>query len=508
MKDVGDLGTVVRTLDLVSRSPVGWVLFDAELVVRDCNDAALALFGVSRDEFLGRSPRELHWSAERPSGETTEQPASRTLATAQPTFAKVLGLSVGARHFRWLSINTYPVLDARGVNGVVSSYADVTDAVRTHRNLDVSLAVSQIARSVERDVDYLDQLCLALVHRGHFPLTFLTRDLARDTQIAHAAGLVHELREVVAASPAAARAAHGLTGIAARAGETQVANHALRDPRLAPWHQPLAALGLRAMIAIPFATAGAPLVLHVLSHHEDEFDETTVRGLEAVVREMELGMDHVAASERLREAFDGTLAALAEVSEARDPYNAGHQRGVGALGEAIARQLGLDRASAALVRQAGEVADVGKVAVPAEVLTRPGALSALELALIQGHCEIGSQILRHAQLPWPIADVALAHHERLDGSGYPRGLTGDDIIVPARIIAVADTVEAMTHHRPYRPARTLDEALAEITEGAGTRYDADVVEACRAVFAGGFTFTRVAREAGPTPSRTGDDGRE
>ena len=502
---MSNLSEVLSTLDLVTTSPVGWVLFDTDLVVRDCNDAALALFAVTRDEILGRSPRELHWTAERLDGEATDQPAARTLATAQPTFATVLGLSVGARRFRWLSINTYPVVDAQRVSGVVSSYADVSDAVRTHRNLDVSLAVSQISRSVERDVDYLDQLCLALVHRGHFPLAFLTRNVARDTVIAHAAGLVRELRQVVTASPAAAMSGRGLTGLAVRGGEPQIANHALDDPRLTVWREPMAALGLRSMIAIPFATAGAALVLHVLSHHEDEFDETTVRGLEAVVHEIDLGIRHVTASERLREAFDGTLAALAEISEARDPYNAGHQRGVGTLGEAIARQLGLDRAMSTLVRQAGEVHDIGKVVVPAEILTRPGALSELEFSLIRGHCETGSQILRHARLPWPIAEVALQHHERLDGSGYPQGLRDGDIIAPARIIAVADTVEAMTHHRPYRPARTLDDALAEITGGAGVRYDADVVAACRAVFDDGFTF---ARETASTPRRDGDDGRE
>jgi HD-GYP domain-containing protein (c-di-GMP phosphodiesterase class II) len=154
-----------------------------------------------------------------------------------------------------------------------------------------------------------------------------------------------------------------------------------------------------------------------------------------------------------------------------------------------------------LIRQAGEVHDIGKIGVPSEILSRPGKLGALEFEIVKTHPTTGFNILSKASLPWPIAEVALQHHERLDGSGYPCGLRGSEIILPARIIAVADVVEAMTQHRPYRPALGLDRALAEVRRGAGTIYDADVVNACLAVFEAGFVFG-----ASPETGTTSIDG--
>jgi HD-GYP domain-containing protein (c-di-GMP phosphodiesterase class II) len=184
------------------------------------------------------------------------------------------------------------------------------------------------------------------------------------------------------------------------------------------------------------------------------------------------------------------------MTENRDPYTAGHQIHVGALGSslaaAIATECGLDLKMIELIRQSGDVHDIGKIAVPSEILTKPGRLSPLEFEMVKQHTLAGYDILSRASLPWPIAEVAVQHHERLDGSGYPNGLPGDQIILPARIIAVADVVEAMSQHRPYRPGLGIDKALAEVTEGAGTRFDADVVKCCLAVFEAGFTF-----EAGP-----------
>jgi HD-GYP domain-containing protein (c-di-GMP phosphodiesterase class II) len=131
--------------------------------------------------------------------------------------------------------------------------------------------------------------------------------------------------------------------------------------------------------------------------------------------------------------------------------------------------------------------------VPSEILTRPNRLSELEFEMIKRHSIVGSEILAKATLPWPVAEVALQHHERMDGSGYPSGLIGGQIILPARIVAVADVVEAMTHHRPYRPGLGHDRALTEITLGAGTLYDTEVVQACLAVFEEGFSFDGVQK---------------
>ena len=182
---------------------------------------------------------------------------------------------------------------------------------------------------------------------------------------------------------------------------------------------------------------------------------------------------------------EGVIAAIAGIVEIRDPYTAGHQQRVSGLGAAIAEELGLDADTVAGVRVAGLVHDVGKITVPTEILNKPGRLSELEFTLIKGHAQAGYEILSAIEFPWPVAQVARQHHERLDGSGYPQGLSDGDILLEARILAVADVVEAIASHRPYRAALGLDVALAEIEAGSGVRYDQAVVAACKHVLADG-----------------------
>jgi PAS domain S-box-containing protein len=186
---------------------------------------------------------------------------------------------------------------------------------------------------------------------------------------------------------------------------------------------------------------------------------------------------------------DGVIAALARTIEVRDPYTAGHQRRVSELGAAMALHMGLGEDRAEGVRVAGMLHDVGKINIPAEILSRPGRLSTMEFELIKGHAQAGFEILEAIHFPWLVAEMTLQHHERQDGSGYPAGLMGDEILPEARILAVADVVEAMASHRPYRPALGVAAALEEVHSGAGSRYDAEAVAACERVFERGFVFT-------------------
>ena len=186
---------------------------------------------------------------------------------------------------------------------------------------------------------------------------------------------------------------------------------------------------------------------------------------------------------------DGVIAALARTIEVRDPYTAGHQRRVSELGAAMALDMSFSEERAEGVRVAGMLHDVGKINVPAEILSKPGRLTEMEFMLIKGHSQAGFEILQTIHFPWLVAEMTLQHHERQDGSGYPAGLKGDEILPEARILAVADVVEAMASHRPYRPALGVAAALEEVRSGAGTRYDADAVAACERVFQRGFAFT-------------------
>ncbi len=180
--------------------------------------------------------------------------------------------------------------------------------------------------------------------------------------------------------------------------------------------------------------------------------------------------------------MDGAINALALMSELRDPYTAGHQRMVAEVAAAIAEELHLSKEQIKGLRIAGILHDVGKMYVPAEILSKPGKLNALEMGIVRTHAEASYEIVRTIFFPWPVHIMVRQHHERLDGSGYPLGIKGEDILLESRILAVADVVEAMVSHRPYRPALGLEVALAEITRGRGTLFDAQAVDACVRLF--------------------------
>lgn len=187
------------------------------------------------------------------------------------------------------------------------------------------------------------------------------------------------------------------------------------------------------------------------------------------------------ASAQIEDAYTSVISAISLTVEQRDPYTSGHQKNVSLMAAAIARRMKLDANTIRGLKLGAAIHDIGKIHVPAEILSRPGKLSDEEMNLIKTHSIVGYNIVRDIDFPWPIADMILQHHERLDGSGYPAGLSGDQICLEARIIAVADVIDAITSHRPYRPSRGLQTALDEIREHRGTLYDPKVVDACLAL---------------------------
>lgn len=212
------------------------------------------------------------------------------------------------------------------------------------------------------------------------------------------------------------------------------------------------------------------------NHLEDLVDERT-----AELRDSE---------KKLRTSLLDSITTMASIVEMRDPYTAGHQRRVAELAVAIANELQLPEEQVEGVHLAGVVHDIGKIRVPSEILSKPGKLTALEFGLIKEHAQNGYEILHTIDFPWPIAQIVLQHHERLDGSGYPQGLKGEQILLEARILNVADVVEAMSSHRPYRAGLGIDAALAEITLNKGKLFDPVIVDACVKLFREqGFNFS-------------------
>jgi putative nucleotidyltransferase with HDIG domain len=186
--------------------------------------------------------------------------------------------------------------------------------------------------------------------------------------------------------------------------------------------------------------------------------------------------------ESLRKAFGATIQGMVSAVESRDPYTAGHQTRSADLARAIATEMGLPHEKIDGIRVAGSIHDIGKLSIPAEILSKPKKLTDIEFSLIKEHSQKGYEMLKDVESPWPLAQIVYQHHERMDGSGYPRNLKGDEILMEARIMAVADVLESMASHRPYRPALGIEAALEEIEKNKGIFYDKAVASACLRLF--------------------------
>ena len=192
---------------------------------------------------------------------------------------------------------------------------------------------------------------------------------------------------------------------------------------------------------------------------------------------------------KLRKVLEGIIHAMSLTVESRDPYTAGHQRRVAKLAAAVAKEMNLSKDRIEGIHMAGMIHDIGKISIPAEILTKPGRITEYEFGIIKLHPKVGFEILKQIEFPWPVAQMVYQHHERLDGSGYPQGLSGEAILLQAKILGVADVVESMASHRPYRPALGIEKALEEISQNKGILYDPDVVDACLRLFKEkGFEF--------------------
>jgi putative two-component system response regulator len=222
-------------------------------------------------------------------------------------------------------------------------------------------------------------------------------------------------------------------------------------------------------------------VANALHRKELEFVSRTYRNsLESMVAERTVELQK--ALNTLQNTLDGVIHAMAMTVEKRDPYTSGHQQRVAGICCMIAREMRINDEMIKGLEMGALIHDIGKIHVPSDILSKPGKLSDIEFSLIKTHPEVSYEILRTLEFPWPIAEIVYQHHERINGTGYPRGLVGDQILPEAKILAVGDTVEAMAFHRPYRAALGIEEALTELARGKGKLYEPEVVRACLAIF--------------------------
>jgi hypothetical protein len=370
---------------------------------------------------------------------------------------------------------------------------ELASAVRT---LTMLSACNEALVRAEDELSLLQAVCDIAVEKGGYRMTWVgyaERDEAHTIRPVAFAGEEKGFLTSSAFTWDDTPTGQGPPGTAIRTGKRVVFSSLDEDPRYAPWREPALARGYSSVAAFPIRagegeTIGA--VMFITGAHDEFVDaELSMLGelasdlafgietLRARETRAEMSIELAASNDRLEGLLRQVTVALGRVVEARDPYTSGHEERVATLARQIAIEMGLSGEEADGVEIAGLVHDIGKLSVPAEILTKPAALSEVEMRLVREHSRSGYDILKGISFAWPVADIVLQHHERMDGSGYPNGTEGADILVPARILAVADVVEAMASHRPYRPALGLEAAIAEIA-GHPELYDPDVSAAC------------------------------
>ncbi len=289
----------------------------------------------------------------------------------------------------------------------------------------------------------------------------------------------------------------GPVGRSLRTGEVQVEEEICADPLVHSWRTDSVKHGYRMAIALPFRlTDGAIASLAVFGDRPGIRTGSERRLMEQIASDLAYGIANQRAEiaksrhqEDLRAALEQTIHVIAETVDQRDPYTAGHERRVADLCVRIAQKLGLSDDRTHGLHLAASIHDLGKIGIPAEILSKPGLLTRTQYNLLKEHAQLGYDILKNVAFPWPIADMVVQHHERLDGSGYPQGLKADALSLESRILALADVVEAMSSHRPYRAAQGIDVALDEIIAQRGKLFDSEVVDACVRIFReDGYSF--------------------
>lgn len=402
---------------------------------------------------------------------------------------------------RFIDRFTMPMRAAAGdYIGRVWFFRDITDKVQDKLTLQrLNRALRTLSRGNEvvvraaSEQELLNEMCHVIVEQGGYSLAWVgvplddpektVRPLAWAGDGAEA--IIGDLRVTWGDDAEGG----GTCGRAIKSGTPQTSQNALADPTMAPWRDYMAKHGLAAAAGLPLKNSEVFGVLMIYAPEADAFDADELRLIGELADDLAYAIralrDRAKAEEATRRweaSLESTIGAIASTVDMRDPYTAGHQQRVARLAAAIARGLGLPEDQIRGLYLAGVIHDVGKVVTPAEILNKPGKLSSLEFQLIQAHAQAGYDIIKGVNFLWPIAEMVRQHHERLDGSGYPRGLKGEEILREARILAVADVVEAMMSHRPYRPALGLGPALAEIEKGRGRVYDAAAVDACLKLF--------------------------
>ena len=483
------------------------LLESAPPMIVDANEAALAKHGYTRDEMIAEPITIIDKAM------SAKEIADRVDLLNRGQLVHFETTHTCKDGSTFLVEAAFRMVEVGGKRLVYSVERDITERKKTeialaHANRALT-ALGTVNRELVRatdEIDLLRAICRAIVEQRGYRMAWVgyARDNAdKDIELMSSAGVPKDALEEIRPGWGDDPRAVGPTGRAVRTGKTQLSQDIASEPHH-DWKDAMLKAGCASSIALPLKgeSGDAFGLLHVYADEINAFADGEIRLLEEMADDLAFGVNALRARlERddalklneqhlvqLRQNLDETIVAITKAVDARDPYTAGHQRRVAKLAVAIARRMGLDEDALQGIHMGAMIHDIGKINIPAEILSKPTRLNEMEYMMVKMHSKIGYDILKDVHFPWPVAEVAYQHHEHIDGSGYPQGLKGEQICLEARIVAVADVVEAMTSHRPYRPGLGHEAAIAEINDYSGIRYDADAVHACLAVFADGFRF--------------------
>lgn len=494
-----------RYMALYEFAPVSYITMSREGLVTEINVSGATLLGVHRKKLLG-SPFSRYISPEQ--ADHWHLYVKQVLeAQSVPHFELKLLRSDGAIvHV----IVKSEINDADEKLELFITLTDITERINSEVNLKHANRAYEALSEVNQDMvrannqdEFLQVVCLDLVSTCGYLMAwvgFVQDDAQKSIKVIAQAGNDKYYLKVADVTWADNEHGMGPSGRAIRSGIPQVCQDIATEAQYSPWHNNAIKHGYLSSISVPLAAWGeGSKVFGLLTAYASEINAFTQTEIDLLVKlaadvsyglhTLQTRLAHNSALEKnqlqlvqLQKGLEGTVQAICRIVEMRDPYTAGHQTRVAILASAIALKIGLAEEQIKAIRFASELHDLGKIQVPAEILGKPGKLSAVEHTLINIHPQAGYDVLKDIDFPWPIAEMVLQHHERLDGSGYPRGLKGEDILLEARIISVADVVEAMISHRPYRAGLGLDAALNEIITKRGSHFDPQVVDACVSLF--------------------------
>ena len=369
--------------------------------------------------------------------------------------------------------------------------------------LNAFMAVGDALSNTTSSSELMKDVCEAITKQEAYVLAwigFSSNDAEKSVQVKGVGGVSSGYLEGISVSwSGSTSSGNGPIGRAIRTGKPWLISDTNTDLNFAPWKERAQKYGIHSVLAVPIKQSNKVIgALAIYSSVIHSFTDLEVHifsnmaaelgfGFASFQKQEELTRQHLEQQiqeERLRASLTSTVEVMSKTMELRDPYTAGHQKNVATISCFIANKLGWSPDLIYGLRLAAMIHDIGKIAIPSEILTKPSKLSEFEGKLLQEHPENGYQLLKDIDFPWPIAEIVRQHHERIDGSGYPRGLKGDQILPEAQVLAVADTIEAMYSHRPYRPGLGLPSAIQVIKDGAGKTFNLEIANVAIELFEG------------------------